>query len=205
MRYGELPQELQPKLLRLLENGTYIRVGDTKEQKANVRIIAATNRDLQKEVAEGHFRNDLYYRIAVFSIELPALRERVKDIPLLAQHFLNVYAAKTNKNIKAIGKGTMEALKANDWKGNIRELKNVIERAVILEDSPELQPDSLPSDIQENKFAIDGQTGYHLACVEKMHMQKMLKHTNGNKAEAARLMDIGIATLYRKIDEYGIK
>ncbi len=202
---GELPQELQPKLLRLLENGTYIRVGDTKEQKAKVRIIAATNRDLQKEVAEGHFRNDLYYRIAVFSIELPALRERVKDIPLLAQHFLNVYAAKTNKNIKTIGKGTMEALKANDWKGNIRELKNVIERAVILEDSPELQPDSLPSDIQENKFAIDSEVGYHLASVEKMHMQKMLKHTNGNKAEAARLMDIGIATLYRKIEEYGIK
>jgi len=120
---GEMPLELQPKLLRLLENGTYMRVGDTKEQKANLRIVAASNRNLHDEIANGHFRSDLYYRIAVFSIELPSLRERVKDIPLLAQHFLDVYAGKTNKNIKSISKEATEVLKHNEWKGNVRELK----------------------------------------------------------------------------------
>jgi DNA-binding NtrC family response regulator len=202
---GEMSLELQPKLLRLLENGTYIRVGDTKELKANLRIIAASNRDFQKDIADGHFRSDLYYRIAVFTIELPSLRQRVKDIPILAQHFLAVYAGKTNKNIKSISKEAIEALKHNDWKGNVRELKNVIERAVILEDSNTVQLESLPFDIQQCKESGPNSSVYQLATVEKCHIQKMLRHTNGNKAEAARLMDIGLATLYRKIDEYAIK
>jgi len=201
---GEMPLELQPKLLRLLENGTYLRVGDTREHKATLRIIAASNRNLQKEIAEGHFRSDLYYRIAVFSIELPSLRERVKDIPLLAQHFMNLYAGKTNKSIHAISKEAMELLKQNEWKGNVRELKNVMERAVILEESETLQPGSLPFEIRQGKACNNGSL-YHLATVEEFHIRKMLQHTHGNKAEAARLMDIGLATLYRKIEEYGIK
>ncbi len=201
---GEMPLELQPKLLRLLENGTYIKVGDTKEQKANVRVIAATNRNLQQEIAEGKFRSDLYYRIAVFSIELPALRERVQDIPLLARHFLEVYTGKTNKSIKEISKDAIGLLKQHDWKGNVRELKNVMERAVILEDSNILQPESLPFEIQQCKSGHKSSL-YHLASVEEFHIRKMLQHTHGNKAEAARLMDIGLATLYRKIEEYGIK
>ena len=201
---GEMPLELQPKLLRLLENGTYMRVGDTREQKANLRIIAASNRDLQQEISDGHFRSDLYYRIAVFSIELPSLRERIKDIPMLAQRFLEVYSGKTSKNIRTISKEALELLKQHEWKGNVRELKNVMERAVIMEDSEELSCGSLPLDLKQGRTKTNGPL-FHLATVEQMHIRKMLQHTNGNKAEAARLMDIGLATLYRKIEEYGIK
>ena len=201
---SEMPLDLQPKLLRLLENGTYIRVGDTKEQKVNLRIIAASNRNMQEEIANGRFRSDLYYRIAVFTIELPSLHERVKDIPLLARHFLELYASKTNKNIQLISKEFLDALKQHEWKGNVRELKNVIERAVILEDSDTLQLKSLPFDIQQyNKN--DHNLPLHLATVEQCHIQKVLHYTKGNKTEAARLLDIGIATLYRKIEQYGLK
>ncbi len=201
---GEMSIDLQPKLLRLLENGTYIRVGDTKEQKANVRVIAATNRSLQQEIAAGHFRSDLYYRIAVFTIELPPLRARVKDIPALAAHFLNIYCAKTNKAIRSISDDVLNCLKLSDWKGNIRELKNVIERAVILEDSNELTLQSLPFELQQNKAGDPQNSSLHLAHIEKLHIQKVLNHTNGNKTEAARLLDIGLATLYRKIEQYSI-
>jgi two-component system NtrC family response regulator len=201
---GEMSLDLQPKLLRLLENGTYIRVGDTKECKANIRVIAATNKNLQNEIEAGHFRNDLYYRIAVFTIDLPPLRERVKDIACLADHFLTVYAAKTNKNIKSIAKDTMEALKQNEWKGNVRELKNIIERAVILEDSNTLTLQSLPFEMQQSRHD-HGVSSFQLANVEMLHIKKVLKYTNGNKTEASRLLDIGLATLYRKIDEYHLK
>ena len=201
---GEMPLDLQPKLLRLLENGTYLRVGDTKEQKANLRLIAATNRDLQQEIELKHFRSDLYYRIAVFSIELPSLRDRKKDIPKLAAHFLNIYSAKTNKTIKTISPEASEALINNPWKGNVRELKNVIERAVIMEDGQELHLESLPLDMQHCNSANNLPT-FHLATVERLHILKVLHYTNGNKTEAARLLDIGLATLYRKLEEYGIK
>lgn len=202
---GEMSIELQPKLLRLLENGTYLRVGDTKEQKADIRLIAATNRDLQHEIATGLFRSDLYYRIAVFTIELPALRDRLKDLPLLAKHYLGVYAAKTNKNITEISKDALNAMLNNEWKGNVRELKNIIERAVIMEDGNELTISSLPVDMQTKINAQHTLSAFHLASVEKLHIQKVLNYTKGNKSEAARLMNIGLATLYRKIDEYGLK
>ncbi len=202
---GEMPIDLQPKILRLLENGAYIRVGDTKEQKANLRIISATNRHMEQEIEKGHFRSDLYYRIAVFAIDLPSLRERRKDIPLLASHFLAVYCEKTNKKITSISSAAIDALKECEWKGNVRELKNVMERAVIMEDSAILQMSSLPFDIQ-HKHAIESTaSAFHLSMVERCHILKMLQYTNGNKTEAARLMNIGIATLYRKLEEYGIK
>ncbi len=199
---GELPMSLQPKLLRLLENGTYIRVGDTKEQKTSLRIIAATNRDLQQEIAEGRFRSDLYYRIAVFTIELPSLAERVEDIPLLATYFLDKYAAKAHKNVHQLSKEALEALKRQEWKGNVRELKNVMERAVILEDTETIQLKNLPVAFQH---CTAKHNPLHLATIEQQHIQKVLAHTKGNKAEAARLLDIGVATLYRKLDEYGLK
>ncbi len=202
---GELPLDLQPKLLRLLENGTYIRVGDTKELKADVRLIAATNRSLEKDIASGHFRDDVYYRIAVFRIELPPLRERVKDIPLLAKHFLGIYSSKTNKNILSISDDVIEVLKQNEWKGNIRELKNIIERAVILEDNNILTMKSLPFELQNKGGEQTGTSGMNLATVEKIHIQKVLNFSNGNKAKAARLLNIGLATLYRKIEEYHLK
>ncbi len=204
---GEMSLDLQPKLLRLLENGTYIRVGDTKEQKADIRLIAATNRNLKLEVEQGRFRDDLYYRIAVFNIELPALRQRINDIPLLAAHYLGFYSEKTNKKIGTISKEVLDALAVNEWKGNIRELKNVIERAVILEDSDVLTIGSMPLDIQQARASEEkqGMSAFHLASAEKLHIQKVLNYTKGNKTEAARLMNIGLATLYRKIDEYGLK
>lgn len=202
---GEMPIDLQPKILRLLENGTYIRVGDTKEQKANLRIISATNREMQQEMDKGHFRSDLYYRIAVFTIELPSLRERRKDIPKLANHFLSVYSEKTNKKIRTISTEVILALQENEWKGNVRELKNVMERAVIMEDSDTLNLNSLPIDIRQNHSGEQNLPLFHLSSVERCHILKMLQYTNGNKTEAARLMNIGVATLYRKLEEYSIK
>ncbi len=205
---GEMPAELQPKLLRFLENGTYYRVGDTVQRSAKVRLIAATNRDLQKEIEAGHFRSDLYYRIAVFSIQLPSLRERQKDILMLAKHYLSVYSAKTNKQITGISAEAEQAFLNHPWPGNVRELKNVIERAVILEDNTELTLNSLPFELQQCAVVAAGEgtlTSFHLARVEQLHIMRVLKHTNGNKAEAARLLDIGLATLYRKIDEFGLK
>lgn len=202
---GEMPIDLQPKILRLLENGSYIRVGDTKEQKANLRIISATNRNMEQEIKNGHFRSDLYYRIEVFTIDLPSLRSRRKDIPMIANHFLLVYSDKTNKKIKTISADALNALRENEWKGNVRELKNVMERAVIMEDSDVLQLGSLPLDIQHGQ--ADPQNGHelYLSSVERCHILKVLQYANGNKTEAARLLNIGIATLYRKLEEYHIR
>ena len=121
---GEMPAELQARLLRVLETGEFIKVGDTKTLKVNVRIIAATNRNLQQEIETGHFRSDLFYRLSVFQISLPALRERLKDVPVLANYFTAVFAAKTNKAIPGLQKDYLLALQQYNWPGNIRELKN---------------------------------------------------------------------------------
>lgn len=201
---GELPLELQPKLLRLLESGAYYRVGDSCQQTANVRFVLATNRDLAQEAAEGRFRSDLYYRIAIFTITLPALRTRVKDIPLLATHFLKVLSAKMARAIRNVQPEAMMALEAHSWPGNIRELKNVIERAVILEDGDELSIQNLPFELQHGTRR-DAGPAHSLAAVEEQHIRRIVALTKGNKAEAARLLGIGIATLYRKLEEYGLK
>jgi two-component system NtrC family response regulator len=201
---GEMPIELQPKLLRFLENGTYYRVGDTTQHYAAIRLIAATNRDLQKEIQEGIFRSDLYYRIAVFTIRLPTLYERRGDIPVLASQFLEVFNAKTNKQIKGIAKETLNMLTSYQWPGNIRELKNVIERAVILEDTEVLTPASLPYELQYPTPSIANASSFQLCDMEKVHVRMVLTHAKGNKTEAARLLNIGLATLYRKIEEYGL-
>jgi two-component system, NtrC family, response regulator len=198
---GEMPVELQAKLLRVLETGEFIKVGDTKTLKVNVRIIAATNRDLQKEIESGHFRSDLFYRLSVFQIVLPALRERAKDILALAKHFTSLFAAKTNKAIPALQKEYVDALQHYYWPGNIRELKNIIERSVILSDNDILSVQTLPFEFQNNRTSF---SAFDLAGVEKQHIQKVLQHTNGNKTEAARLMNIGLTTLYRKVEEYKI-
>lgn len=203
---GEMPLELQAKLLRVLETGEFLKVGDSKTTKIDIRIIAATNRDLQKEIIAGNFREDLYYRIAVFNIPLPTLNERVSDIEELANFFVEHFAVKTNKKSMQISKSYLEALQLHNWKGNIRELKNVIERSVILTNGNELLPDSLPNEFQQlnNK---DGKTlsAFDLASAEKLHIQKVLNYTNGNKTETARLLNIGLTTLYRKMEEYKLK
>lgn len=198
---GEMHLDLQSKLLRVLETSEFIKVGDTKSIKVNVRIIAATNKNLEEEIKKGKFREDLFYRLNVFTILLPPLRDRKEDIPELANFYLSFFAGKTNKRFIGINSEAIKILQHQNWKGNIRELKNTIERAVILEDGESLTESSLPSDMQlklENNFS----SSFELAEIEKQHILKVLSHTKGNKAEASRLLNIGLTTLYRKIEEY---
>lgn len=201
---GEMAIELQAKILRVLETGEFIRVGESKPTKVNLRIIAATNRDLQKEIELGHFRQDLFYRISVFQINLPGLKERVLDIEPLANYFLETFAIKSNKKFKSISASYLEALKQHSWKGNIRELKNIVERSVILSND-ELSLDTLPTELQDyTKPERVGKylSAFDLASAEKIHIQKVLNYTNGNKTKAAELLCIGVTTLYRKMSEY---
>ena len=205
---GEMPLELQAKLLRVLEAGEFFRIGETKPTKVDVRIIAATNRDLSEEVKNGQFREDLFYRISVFSIQLPALRERTSDIPLLAAHFTRLFEVKMNKRISGIDKEALEALQAHAWKGNIRELRNVIERAVILASGNSIGADLLPMDLQNHSLPERKNkqlSAFELASAEKLHIQKVMNHTNGNKTKTAELLGIALTTLYRKLSEYGIE
>ncbi|MDF2187163.1 sigma-54 dependent transcriptional regulator [Paraflavitalea sp. CAU 1676] len=201
---GEMHIDLQSKLLRVLETSEFIKVGDTKPTRVNVRIIAATNRHLHEEVKEGRFREDLYYRLNVFTISLPALRDRKKDIPALAIYFMQVFARKSNQRITGMSAEFLEQMERHAWKGNIRELKNIMERAVIMSDGPELQVSDLPLELQQAPDAGAGATlsAFSLASMEKLHIQRVLNHTHGNKTEAAKLLDIGLTTLYRKIEEY---
>ena len=201
---GEMPVDLQAKLLRLLETKQFIKVGETQTREADIRVVAATNRNLESEIPAGNFREDLYYRLNVFSILLPPLRDRRKDIPQLANHFLKVFSAKTRKRIDAINPDAMLLLQNAEWRGNIRELRNAIERAVILSNGPEITPDDFPADLQTTFSESETLSTFDMATVEKLHIQRVLRRTRGNKAEAARLLNIGQATLYRKIEEYNI-
>ncbi len=199
---GEMPFDLQAKMLRVLETSEFIKVGDTKSTRVNVRFIAATNRNLEEEVKEGKFREDLFYRLNVFAILLPPLRDRKTDIPLFVHQYISLFSAKTNKAIKGITKEAEDLLQQQNWKGNVRELKNVIERAVILADGDWITIDNLPYDFRSS--ATSTINIYDLSLVEKQHIQKVLQQTNGNKTETARLLNIGLTTLYRKMEEYNI-
>jgi|TARA_B100000378_G_scaffold278491_1_gene281931 DNA-binding NtrC family response regulator len=200
---GEMELELQAKILRVLENGTFIKLGDTKERKVDVRILSATNRDLQKEVEKGNFREDLYYRLALFQIELPALNERREDILQLAKHFLAVASTKSGKKIQGMHPGYEKALTEHYWRGNIRELKNLIERSVILEDSEILSTTTLPFNFQQSS---DSESGISMTLkeIEKQHILRILQHTGENKTQTAKILDIGLTTLYAKLKEYHI-
>lgn len=200
---GEMPLELQAKLLRVLETGTFIKVGDTKPTTVQVRVLAATNRDLQQASDAGQFRLDLFYRLSVFTIQLPALRERREDIIPLAMVFLKDFAAKINPKVKYLSPAFAEKIKQHHWKGNIRELRNVMERAVILTDTDTLHADALPYAFDQT-HEPDSSGIFELNVLEKLHIGRVLKHTAGNKTEAARLLGIGLTTLYRKIEEYGL-
>jgi two-component system, NtrC family, response regulator len=201
---GEMHIDLQAKLLRVLETKEFIKVGDTKSTYADVRIIAATNKLLLNEVNAGKFREDLYYRLNAFTILLPPLRERKSDIPLLATYFLKIYAEKTNPQVKSISKDFLESLKKHDWKGNIRELKNIIERSLIVSNGTELTVADLPMEFSANDSKSTTLSAFDLASVEKLHIQRVLNHTKNNKSETARLLNIGLSTLYRKMEEYSI-
>lgn len=200
---GEMPIDLQAKILRVLETKEFLKIGETKSQKIDVRIIAATNRTLEKEIEIEHFRRDLFYRLSVFQIHLPPLRERASDIKLFVNEFVHLFAAKSNKRIETISADYLKLLEQNVWKGNIRELRNVIERSVILTDDDTLKIDTLPLDIQyPDTSSSDLIITMALSDIEKLHIRKIMDYTKGNKAEAARILKIGIATLYRKIEEY---
>ena len=202
---GEMAFDLQAKLLSIRETGEFIKIGDTKPTKVDVRIIAATNRDLEKEIELGHFREDLFYRLSVFQIHLPALRERVEDIPLHIKAFVSAFSSKMGKNIRTISPEYIDALKKRAWKGNVRELRNAIERSLIIADGDTLTLDALPLNMQTSSAAsTESYSGFDLSGVEKMHIQKVLKYTKGNKTETSRLLGIGLTTLYRKIEEYGL-
>jgi two-component system NtrC family response regulator len=203
---GEMPIELQAKLLRVLETSEYIMVGDTTPKKSNFRLIAATNRDLKTESDEHRFRSDLYFRLNIFEIKLPPLRERSKDIAPITHYFVKQFSEKTNKKTLNIEADFLQKLENYSWPGNIRELKNVIERSVILSNGDTLTPDVLPYEIQHQpEKATKSMSAFSMQSVEKLHIQKVLNYTKGNKAETARLLEIGIATLYRKLDEYSIQ
>lgn len=200
---GEMPVDLQAKILRVIETKEFLKIGETKPQKIDVRIIAATNRILEKEIEADRFRRDLFYRLSVFQIHLPPLRERVSDIKLFVNEFVNQFATKSNKRINAVSPDYLKLLEQNGWKGNIRELRNVIERSVILTADDTLSIDTLPLEIQyPDTDSSDLATAMALSDIERMHIEKILDYTQGNKAEAARILKIGIATLYRKIEGY---
>jgi two-component system NtrC family response regulator len=204
---GELDHELQAKLLRVLESQQFLKIGDTKPTQVNVRILAATNRNLQEEVRKEGFRSDLYYRLSVFQITLPALRDRKKDIRALAEYFMNYFGLKVKKQFTGLTDQFVEKLEAHNWPGNIRELKNIIERAVILADDNVLDESLLPYELQGYQPLKSGNmlSAFDLSTIEKLHIQRVLNHTHGNRAETARLLNIGVATLYRKLKEYGLE
>jgi DNA-binding NtrC family response regulator len=199
---AEMAPGLQAKLLRVLENGHYRRVGATKENKADVRIIAATNKNLEDEQKEGRFREDLYYRLNVVAVKLPLLGERPEDIPELVQHFL------TTRQIGAqpfqIDPDALEALCRYNWPGNVRELANVLERAQILAENNRITLDDLPDNIVDKAPVprAPGADPRHLREVERRHVVEMLRQEKGNKVQAARALGISRRALYRLIEKY---
>jgi two-component system response regulator HydG len=208
---GDMPFEVQAKLLRVLQDGTFKRLGGINTLRVNVRVVAATNKDLSKEVASERFRQDLYYRLNVITIHLPPLRERLQDIPLLATHFLQKYVRENCKEITAIQQEAIEHLMRYDWPGNVRELENVIERAVVLARSSTIALADLYLEEQQEKAPLNTNEYFvlpaksTLAQIEREAIIQALRHTDGNREATARLLNIGPATLYRKFKEYQIQ
>ena len=200
---GEMALELQSKLLRVLETGEFVKVGDTKTTRVDVRIISATNRNLKEEIANGRFREDLYFRLSVFRIELPPLRQRPEDILLLAQHFAERFSKQIGCPVPALSPDAKNLFLSYPWPGNVREMMNTMEHALIVCDS-EVTREDLPIDMLSDESSTQADDSLDLKSVERNHIIKVLHHTHGNKTETARLLKIGLTTLYRKIEEYGI-
>ncbi len=201
---GEISPSLQVKLLRVLESGTFRRVGGVKTVSVDVRMIAATNRNLQEMVKEGTFREDLFYRLNIITISIAPLRKRRGDIPLLARHCAeNHYVA--GKGTKAITPEAMRILEAYPWPGNVRELQNVIERAIILSEDEKIKPEDLPSNIrataEDDTPAQLMEQNLSLAEVERRYIRVVLERVGGHRAKAARILKIGERSLYRRLKE----
>ncbi|MCY1078584.1 sigma-54-dependent transcriptional regulator [Archangium lansingense] len=220
---GEIPVEMQVKLLRALQEGEFERVGGIKTTRVDVRLIAATNRDLQAEIETGRFRKDLYYRLAVVPIVLPPLRERRADIPTLAGHFVEKYNRKLNKKIEGISDDAMALLQAYSWPGNIRELENLIERVLLFADGPFITAKDLPEPVRQGPATaapalsaahLEASTGegglkdivrMKAAELEKDLITKALEETGGNVTRAARLLQISRKSLQTKMKEFGLR
>lgn len=204
---SEMPLTMQVKLLRVLQEREITRVGGEKVIKVDVRLIVATNRDLQELVNNWEFREDLYYRLNVVSLEIPPLRKRREDIPLLAQHFLEMFAKKNRKDIKGFTPNAMDHLIKYDWPGNVRELMNAVERGVVLARSEYLDDEDFPiiqKSIQEIEIPPNAFVDMSLEQVEKTTILKTLESTGGNKSEAARRLGITRKTLHKKLKKYGV-
>ncbi len=204
---GDIPLHLQVKLLRAIEESEILPVGGTNPVKIDVRIIAATNRDLAKEMDKGAFRDDLYYRLNVVEIKLPSLSERRQDIPLLIHHFINKYNKEMNRKILNVDNESMRILMNYSWKGGIRELENVIERALILCEGNYITPEDLPPNMIDSDFRgpIPDRLKDAVAAFEREHIIQILQRTANNKEETAKMLDISLSSLYRKMDELKIK
>ncbi|MCP3905073.1 MAG: sigma-54-dependent Fis family transcriptional regulator [Planctomycetes bacterium] len=199
-----LPRNVQSSLLRVLEERVVVPVGDTNPRPIDVRVIGASNQDLERMVRDGEFREDLLYRLNVVKLTLPPLRERKGDIPLLVHHFLDMYTTAMNKTVPGVTTGTMRAMISHEWRGNVRELQNVIERAVIFADGREVTIDDLPfaTEIADDSAGDDLKEA--LRQFERQHIIYSLRRHEYNKAETAKHLGIGISSLYRKFEELEI-
>jgi DNA-binding NtrC family response regulator len=208
---GDMSLETQVKLLRLLESGEFYPVGSSTARKVDIRVIAATNKDLEAAIANGLFREDLFYRLKVVVIHLPPLRERKEDIPLLAIYLLTQLNLKTHTNICGLSPEAEEVLMEYDWPGNVRELKNVLERALIFTDTDQIDVEALPEELFRKPSRGKTQRGASesstrsLDDVEKAHILETLRRLGGNKLLTAQQLDIATTTLYRKLKQYGIE
>jgi transcriptional regulator with PAS, ATPase and Fis domain len=208
---GELSAPLQAKLLRVLQEHAVRRLGDNDSVSIDVRIVAATHRDLKQRVASGAFRDDLYYRLNVVTITVPPLRERLSDLPLLAQHFLRKHAEAAGKTITGLARETLATLSSYAWPGNVRELEHAIERAVVLASTELLLPEDLPVDVRGKAAAGTAEAGEavakgHPMTLEQMkrwYVGKVLGDVNGNKVRAAEILGIDRRTLYRMLERAG--
>jgi two-component system, NtrC family, response regulator HydG len=209
---GDMPLPTQIKLLRVLESGQITRVGSNEIIRVDVRIVSATNQDLEEFVASGAFRQDLYHRLKVVTLRLPPLRERSQDIPLLIDHFVRELARHHHKNVANLTTAARRRLLAHDWPGNVRELRNVLESMIVVDYDEVLDVDDLPPELTPDSGEEDGTVeggvgglvGKPLSEIERLFVEETLKLTGGNREEAARILGIGERTLYRKIKEYGL-
>jgi DNA-binding NtrC family response regulator len=202
---GEVPLTLQAKLLRVLEERTVLPVGSTTPVKVNLRVLAATNRDLKVEVEAGRFRDDLYYRLNVFEINIPPLRRRLDDLPGLVEHLIHRHNLEMKTNYKGVDSATMRILMSLPWKGNIRELDNVLERAMILGDGEWIKPADLPGQQSAgDEFNAQDNLIKAVELYEKSHIERTIGKTGGDKVRAAELLGLSLSTLYRKLEKLGI-
>jgi transcriptional regulator with PAS, ATPase and Fis domain len=199
---GSISPKMQVDLLRVLETREVTRIGGEQLVRVDFRVICATNADLNQALDEGRFRRDLYHRINVFAIKLPPLRDRPTDIPLLANHFLQQFASRTNKNMAGIEPDTMEILMTYKWPGNVRELSNAIEHAVVVGRNSSLRAEDLPLETRA-EAAVSG--GDSLAEIEKRHITAVLDRVSGNVTLAAKILQVDRVTVYNKIKKYGLE